>query len=231
MAVAGVLARCFLAQGFLAQGFLAQGFLAQGTLRRALAAFLCLACLFAGSASAHDFDRAAELKRYRAWLTVFTQDMDRLAAARGPLNDAQLDAMFDKSVVPGSRAAGFIRQAFTRQSGDGDYRPQYGPRSVFLGVLASGIPAGQGGTYPESDAAFKGTDLIVWYLHVDVGDMTNTYLLSSGHFTPYRLPPAGTLERKAYPFLLMESRDGTLRLGGVSAELWGLVAWLHNAAN
>ncbi|WP_286936007.1 hypothetical protein [Achromobacter sp. UBA4530] len=230
-AVAAVLARCFLAQGFLAQGFLAQGFLAQGSLRRALAAFLCLACLFAGSAFAHDFDRAAELKRYRAWLTVFTQDMDRLAAARGPLNDAQLDAMFDKSVVPGSRAAGFIRQAFTRQSGDGDYRPQYGPRSVFLGVLASGIPAGQGGTYPESDAAFKGTDLIVWYLHVDVGDMTNTYLLSSGHFTPYRLPPAGTFERKAYPFLLMESRDGTLRLGGVSAELWGLVAWLHNAAN
>lgn len=218
-------------QGFLAQGFLAQGFLAQGFLRRALAACLCLAWLFAGSASAEDFDRAAELKRYRTWLAVFTQDMDRLAAARSPLNDAQLDTLFEKSVVPGSRAAGFIREAFTRRNSNGDYRPQYGPRPVFLGVLASGIPAGQGGTYPESDAAFKGADLTVWYLHVDVGDMTNTYLLSSGHFTPYRLPPAGTFERNAYPFLLMESRGGALRLGGVSTELWGLVAWLHNAAN
>ncbi|AVJ30881.1 hypothetical protein CLM73_05270 [Achromobacter spanius] len=205
--------------------------MAQGLLRRALAVCLCLAGLFSGSASAQDFDRAAELKRYRTWLAVFTQDMDRLAAARGPLNDAQLDAMFVKSVVPGSRAAGFIRQAFTRRSGDGDYRAEHGLRPVFMCVLASGIPAGQGGTYPEADAAFKGTDLTVWYLHVDVGDMTNTYLLSSGHFTPYRLPPAGTFERKAYPFLLMESREGALRLGGVSAELWGLVAWLHNAAN
>lgn len=180
---------------------------------------------------AQGFDRAAELQRYRAWLTVFTQDLDRLAEARGPLNHAQLDALFEKSVVPGSRAAGFIRGTFTRQTGEGAYRPQHGPRQVFMGVLESGIPAGQGGVYPETDAAFQGRDLAVWYLHVDVGDMTNTYLLSSGHFTPYRLPPAGRFERNAYPFLLMESRDDGLRLGGVSAELWGLVAWLHNAAN
>ena len=205
--------------------------LAPGFLRRTLAACLCLGWLVAGNAMAQGFDRATELKRYRAWLAVFTQDMDRLAATRGALNDAQLDALFEKSVVPGSRAAGFIRETFTRRTGDGQYRPQYGPRPVFMGVLASGIPAGQGGRYPESDAAFKGRDLTVWYLHVDVGDMTNTYLLSSGHFTPYRLPPDGTFERKAYPFLLMESRDGALRLGGVSAELWGLVAWLHHAAN
>lgn len=77
----------------------------------------------------------------------------------------------------------------------------------------------------------RAKDLSVWYLHVDVGDMTNTYLLSSGAFTPYRLPPAGTFERRAYPFLLMDTRDGALRLGGISAELWGLVAWLQNAAN
>lgn len=218
-------------RSILARGILAQGILAQGLLRRALAACLCLGCLFTANATAQDFDRAAELKRYRAWFTAFTRDMDQLATARGPLSDAQLDALFERSVVPGSRAAGFIRETFTRRTGDGAYRPQHGPRPVFMGVLASGIPAGQGGIYPESDAAFQGKDLTVWYLHVDVGDMTNTYLLSSGQFTPYRLPPAGAFERRAYPFLLMESRDGALRLGGVSAELWGLVAWLHNAAN
>ncbi|MNR04455.1 hypothetical protein D3C85_1204190 [compost metagenome] len=100
-----------------------------------------------------------------------------------------------------------------------------------MGVLESAIPAGQGGIYPETEASLKGPDLTVWYMHVDVGDMTNTYLLSPQNFTPYRLPPAGTLERKAYPFLLMESREGALRLGGVSGELWGLIVHLHNAAN
>lgn len=210
---------------------LAQGNLARGLLRRALAACLCVGWLFTTSATAQDFNRAAEFKRYRAWFTVFTQDMDRLATTRSPLSDAQLDALFERSVVPGSRAAGFIRQIFTRSTGDGTYRSQQGPRPVFMGVLASGIPAGQGGIYPESDAAFQGKDLTVWYLHVDVGDMTNTYLLSSGQFTPYRLPPAGAFERRAYPFLLMESRDGALRLGGVSAELWGLITWLHNDGN
>ncbi|MNT13934.1 hypothetical protein D3C72_1489190 [compost metagenome] len=202
--------------------------LARRILRRWFAA-LCLGWLLAGSALAQDFDRAAELKRYRAWLQDFTRDMDRLAATRGPLSDAQLDAMFERTVVPGSRAAGFIRGTFARRGADGTYLAQYGPRPVFMGVLDSGIPAGQGGVYPETDATLKGPDLTVWYLHVDVGDMTNTYLLSPENFTPYRLPPAGKLERKAYPFLLMESRDGALRLGGVSSELWGLIVYLHNA--
>jgi len=226
MAGAAILAQCLRAPGIRAPGFRAPGFL-----RRVLTACLCLAWLLAGNAMAQEFDRAAELKHYRAWLDVFTQDMDRLAATREPLTDAQLDALFERSVVPGSRGAGFIRGAFARQTGDGAYRSHYGPRPVFMGVLESGIPAGQGGRYPETDDTLASTDLTVWYLHVDVGDMTNTYLLSSGQFTPYRLPPAGTFERKAYPFLLMESREGALRLGGVSAELWGLVTWLHNAAH
>ncbi|MFD4839734.1 hypothetical protein ACFWP0_19675 [Achromobacter sp. NPDC058515] len=200
-------------------------------LRRWLAAWLCLGCLLAGSAMAHGFNRAAELQRYRAWLKDFTQDMDTLSATRRPVSAEQLDAMFARTVVPGSRAAGFIRGAFTQRVADGAYFPQYGPRPVFMGVLESAIPAGQGGIYPETEAALQGQDLAVWYMHVDVGDMANTYLLSPENFTPYRLPPAGTLERKAYPFLLMESREGALRLGGVSSELWGLIAYLHNAAN
>jgi hypothetical protein len=205
---------------------------AHRALRRWMAAWLCLGCLLAGSAAmAQDFNRAAELKRYRTWLKEFQQDMDRLSATRRPISGEQLDAMFERTVVPGSRAAGFIRGTFTQRGGDGAYVPRYGPRPVFMGVLESAIPAGQGGIYPETEAALKGPDLTVWYMHVDVGDMTNTYLLSPQNFTPYRLPPAGTLERKAYPFLLMESREGALRLGGVSGELWGLIVHLHNAAN
>jgi hypothetical protein len=204
-----------------------------------LAGLACLGYLPAANAAAdainanaapQEFNRAAELARYRSWLKDFTQDLDRLSATRRPLSDAQLDEMFARTVVPGSRAAGFIRQTFARRGTDGTYTAQTGPRRVLLGVLNSGIPAGQGGRYPETDPALDVADLTVWYLHVDVGDMTNTYLLSGEHFTPYRLPPPGKLERKAYPFLLMQTDHGALRLGGVSSELWGLIVYLHNAA-
>lgn len=206
---------------------------AEPRVSRWLAAWLCVAVLSllpAANAWAQEFNRAAELVRYRAWLTAFKQDMDRLSAARRPLSESELDAMFARSVVPGSRGAAFIRQSFARRASDGAYFPQAGPRALLLGVLDSGIPAGQGGIYPESDPAITVSDLTVWYLHVDVGDMTNTYLLSDKHFTPYRLPPAGKLERNAYPFLLMDTHSSALRLGGVSSELWGLIAYLHNAS-
>lgn len=201
----------------------------------ARALWLCLmvlAGLFASvdNAIAQDFNRAAELKRYRAWLHDFTQDLDTLSAARAPLSDAELDAMFSRTVVPGSRGAGFVRQTFTQRDSDGNFHPRTGGRAIFMGVLGSGIPAGQGGRYPEPDPQRDVAPLTVWYLHVDVGDMTNTYLLSSEHFTPYRLPPPGKLERNAYPFLLMDTRNDALRLGGVSSELWGLITYLHNAA-
>ena len=209
------------------------GSTASSWIRRWLAAWLCLGCLGllpAGDALSQEFNRAAELVRYRTWLTAFKQDLDQLSATPGPLSQAQLDALFARTVVPGTRGAGFIRQAFTQRSGEGAYFPKSGPRAVFMAVLDSAIPAGQGGLYPESDAALNAADLTVWYLHVDVGDMTNTYLLSGEHFTPYRLPPPGKLERNAYPFLLMDTRDNALRLGGVGSELWGLIAYLHNAA-
>lgn len=204
------------------------------TWRRRLTAWLCLGLLnllLAGNAWTQDFDRAAQQQRYRAWLAVFKQDMDRLASTRRPLSEDELDAMFAGSVVPGSRGAAFIRQTFTQRANGAAYVPRPGPRPVFMAVLDSAIPAGQGGRYPEDDPALDATPLTVWYLHVDVGDMTNTYLLSEKHFTPYRLPAPGTLARNAYPFVLMDLQGATPRLGGISAELWGLITYLHNAAH
>ncbi|WP_061304179.1 hypothetical protein [Achromobacter piechaudii] len=191
---------------------------------------LCLSLLLAGNAMAQDFNRAAELARYRVWFKDFTADLDAFAGMRGPLTEAQLDERFSRTVVPGSRGASFIRQSFTRRDQDGSYYPQAGSRTIFMGVLASAIPAGQGGVYPETTPTLDVGPLTVWYMHVDVGDMANTYLLSPDHFTPYRLPPPGKLERNAYPFLLMDTREGALRLGGISSELWGLIVYLHNAA-
>lgn len=191
---------------------------------------LGLGLLLAGTAQAQGFDRAAELQRYRAWLQRFTQDLDTLASHRAALTAPQLDALFARSVVPGSRASAFIRQAFTQPAGEHAYVPAHGPRAVVMAVFNSAIPAGEGGRYPETDAGLQGLDLTVWYLHVDVGDMTNTYLESPANFSPYRLPPAGKLERNAFPFVLMETRGDALRLGGVSRELAGLISYLQHAA-
>lgn len=191
---------------------------------------LCLGLLLAGPAQAQDFDRAAELQRYRAWMQRFTQDMGTLASRRAALTESQLDALFARSVVPGSRASAFIRQAFTQPAGEHAYLPVHGPRAVVMAVFNSAIPAGEGGPYPETDPSLQGLDLTVWYLHVDVGDMTNTYLESPANFSPYRLPPAGKLERNAFPFVLMETRGDALRLGGVSRELAGLIIDLQHAA-
>lgn len=191
---------------------------------------LCLGLLLAGNAQARGFDRAAELQRYRAWMQQFTQDMAALGAARAPLTESQLDALFARSVVPGSRGSAFVREAFTRPAGDHDYLPADGPQAVTMAVLQSAIPAGEGGPYPETNPGLQGLDLTVWYLHVDVGAMTNDYLESPANFSPYRLPPPGKLERNAFPFVLMDTRGKALRLGGVSRELAGLIAYLQHAA-
>ena len=66
-------------------------------IRRWLAAWLCLGCLGllpAGHALAQEFNRAAELARYRTWLSAFKQDLDQLSAMPGPLSSICTRKMF-----------------------------------------------------------------------------------------------------------------------------------------
>ncbi|WP_416051803.1 hypothetical protein [Cupriavidus basilensis] len=199
---------------------------------RALA-FWMLALLFTTSAFAQQFDRAAQAQRYRAWQQQFETDFATLQQRRragAQITEAQIEQVFAKSVVPESRAVPLLK-ALAEQSdiSAGSGFAVVGAGRIFFDLLRDAVPAGDGGIYPENEATIGAHNLSVWYMHINGGggDTTERYFSDPKRFEPYRLPPAGRFERRAYPFLLMDDKSGALRLGGVSAEFWNLVSYLH----
>ncbi|WP_313619877.1 hypothetical protein [Achromobacter sp.] len=189
-------------------------------------AFVALLFLQAGMAAAQSFDRHAENLRYQQWLRDFRQDLLRLRDSADPAQ-ADIDALFARTVVPGSRATTLLRKlaaaAPDRTRGEIHFA---GIQRVFLAVLSDSIVAGDGGIYPDTHAAYQKDVLHVRYLHVDGGGRLERYFSDPAVFKPYRLPDAGVYQRDVYPFLLFEERDGKLRLGGVSKEFWDLVRFM-----
>ncbi len=178
------------------------------------------------------FDRAAEAQRYRAWLAQFEADFATLQQRRAsdtPVTDDEFERIFAKSVVPKSRAVPMLKTVAEHAGvSAGAGFAAAGAGRIFFDVLRESVPAGEGGIYPENDQKIAARDLTVWYMHIGAGGETaERYFSDPKRFNPYHLPPPGTLERKAYPFLLMDDRHGALRLGGVSAEFWNLIATLH----
>lgn len=189
----------------------------------ALTAFLAL---HGGAAGAQAFDRQAENQRYRQWLVDFKQDLERLRQSPDPGN-ADVDSLFARTLVPGSRATQLARELATAPGGTTSGEIHFvGIQRIFLAILSDSVVAGDGGIYPETQAAYRKDALRVRYLHVDGGGRLEPYFDDPEAFKPYRLPETGALERNAYPFLLFEDRDGTLRLGGVSKEFWELVRFM-----
>ncbi|TCW77894.1 hypothetical protein C5O80_32420 [Burkholderia sp. SRS-46] len=207
--------------------------LRQGLRVLAVAALAWIAVLLsAQTAFADAFDRAAEAQRYRAWLAQFEADFATLQQRRAsgtPVTDEALEQIFAKSVVPKSRAVPLLKTVAEHVGASaGAGFAVAGAGRIFFDVLRASVPAGEGGIYPENDPKIAARDLTVWYMHVGTGgDTAERYFSDPKRFNPYHLPPPGTLERNAYPFLLMDDRHGTLRLGGVGAEFWNLIATLH----
>ncbi|MGU7770580.1 hypothetical protein ACV229_10415 [Burkholderia sp. MR1-5-21] len=200
---------------------------------QAVGALAWLAILLSAQpAFAGAFDRAAEAQRYRAWLTQFEADFATLqqrSASGKPVTDDEFEQIFAKSVVPKSRAIPLLKTvaAQTGVSAGAGFAVA-GAGALFFDVLRESVPAGEGGIYPETDAKIAARDLSVWYMHIGAaGETADDYFNDPKRFKPYHLPPPGTLERNAYPFLLMDDRHGALRLGGVSAEFWNLIATFH----
>lgn len=194
---------------------------------------LVLGVFSLGAAAQADFDRAKQGQRYRAWLAQFENDVRHYRseiAKGGAQTDEEVARIFAHSVVPGSRAITNVREVFG--SGGPDYSRGgeivfVGPAPVVLQTLRVSVPAGAGGTFPESKESRFPRDLSVWYMHIDSSeDSQSRYFESREVFDPYHLPPTGKLERHAYPFLLFEDRGDALRFGGFSAEYWGLVQYL-----
>ncbi|MDF3942576.1 hypothetical protein P3W66_21170, partial [Achromobacter denitrificans] len=101
-----------------------------------------------------------------------------------------------------------------------------GIERAFLAALSDAVVAGDGGDYPETGSRRPPQPLCVRYMHVDGGGRLERYFNDPEIFKPYRLPAPGVLARDAYPFLLFETREGHLRLGGVSREFWELVRFM-----
>lgn len=190
------------------------------------AALAALLFLQAGMAAAQSFDRHAESLRYQQWLRDFQQDLLRLRDSADP-KQADIDALFARSVVPGSRATALMRNLATAAPGRTGGEIHFASiQRVFLAVLSDGVIAGDGGIFPDTHAVYKKDVLHVRYLHVDGGGRLERYFSDPAVFKPYRLPDAGVYQRDVYPFLLFEERDGKLRLGGVSREFWDLVRFM-----
>jgi hypothetical protein len=185
-----------------------------------------LLVLQASVARAQPIDLHVENRRYQQWLGEFRQDLFRLRQSPHA-RQADIDALFARTVVPGSRATALLeRLAGARPGGASGEIHFVGIRRVFLAALSDAVVAGDGGVYPETQTAYRQTALRVRYMHVDGGGRLERYFNDPKVFTSYRLPGPGVLMRGAYPFLLFEERDGKLRLGGVSKEFWDLVMFM-----
>jgi len=191
-----------------------------------LLAMASLLTLHAGASVAQTFDRQLENQRYQQWLQDFRRDFQQFRQMPDREN-ADVDKLFANTLVPGSRASQVVKE-LARAQGDsthGEIR-FVGIQRVFMAALSHSVVAGDGGIYPETQAAFKQQTLRVRYMHVDGGGRLESYFNNPEVFKPYRLPEPGVLTRDAYPFLLFEDTQGKLRLGGVSREFWDLVKYM-----
>ena len=181
------------------------------------------------------FDRVKEGERYRQWYAQFQKDIEALrehVPSGQPISNAEVERWCANSLVPGSRAIDNVRGWVSGGGGvsaAGGGIVIVGPTRIVISLLESSMPAGQGGWYPEKEGSpFPDKTLRVWYMHIPGTSILQTYFDEKSNFDPYRLPPDGVLERKAYPFLLFEDKGGRLRFGGVSQEWFGAVQYLHN---
>lgn len=201
-----------------------------GFTQRRWRAASCLAALLWGLAlapAAQAFDRQAQTQRYQQWVKDFEHDMLQLSAVRDP-TDADVERLFANTVVPSSRAVAFVRQLAAQPPGSVSGGIAFRGRArLTLALLRQAVVAGDGGPYTDTPAGKAPLTLRAWYLHIDDGGRMERYFNDPASFKPYHLPPDGTLERDAYPFLIFE--DGPrLRLGAMTREFWNAVLFLDN---
>ena len=185
----------------------------------------CLFALHGAAVGALPFDRKAENLRYRQWLVGFSRtcpgcgDWSTRARRTWTACSSRGRWCSDPGHAPGRRAGPGERGRFFGSARDG------GIERAFLVALSDAV-AGDGGDYPETGSRRPPQPLRVRYMHVDGGGRLERYFNDPEIFKPYRLPAPGVLARDAYPFLLFETREGHLRLGGVSREFWELVRFM-----
>ncbi|WP_445657441.1 hypothetical protein [Achromobacter sp. NCFB-sbj8-Ac1-l] len=189
---------------------------------------MILLCSLLLAPAAQAFDRQAETQRYRQWVKDFEHDLTQLAAVRDP-SDADIERLFANTVVPSSRAVAFVRQLAAQPGGSASGGIAFrGAARLTIGVLRQAVVAGDGGPYIDTPPGKPPLTLRAWYLHIDGGGRLERLFNDPERLKPYHLPPDGTLERDAYPFLVFD--DGPrLRLGAITREFWDVVRFMDNA--
>jgi len=195
---------------------------------RTAACLTFMLCSLALAPAAHAFDHVAATQRYQQWVKDFENDLTQLAAVRNP-SDADIERLFANTVVPSSRAVAFVRQLAAQPGGSVSGGIAFrGAARLTIGVLRQAVVAGDGGPYTDTPPGKASLTLRAWYLHIDGGGRLERLFNDPDRVKPYHLPPDGTLERDAYPFLVFE--DGPrLRLGAITREFWDVVRFLDNA--
>jgi hypothetical protein len=195
---------------------------------RILRGAMILLCSLLLAPTAQAFDRQAETQRYRQWVKDFEHDLTQLAAVRDP-SDADIERLFANTVVPSSRAVAFVRQLAAQPGGSASGGIAFrGAARLTIGVLRQAVVAGDGGPYIDTPPGKPPLTLRAWYLHIDGGGRLERLFNDPERLKPYHLPPDGTLERDAYPFLVFD--DGPrLRLGAITREFWDVVRFMDNA--
>jgi hypothetical protein len=192
---------------------------------------LCLVWLASlpTQAQAPRFDRVASLARYQQWFGQLQTDLRTVlknVPRDEPITPEHISKWCAQSIVPGSRAANNFSEFLNRSRSQGERTVSgeivfVGPLTLLMRMLEHGIPAGAGGLFDEPEGSpFATRTLTVWYTHIQAGDILERHFNNPEVYKPYRLPPAGTLVRDAYPFLLFEDQGGRLRFGGFGREWW-----------
>jgi len=195
-----------------------------------------LAGLGCASKAVAAFDKAVASVQYREWYARLQADiatLDKQVPAGQQVTEADVARLCESSVVPGSRGtknlAVWLNHA--RKSPSHTVHGEIvivGEFLVLMHMFEQAIPVGEGGLFPETPGnGFPDRGLKVIYMDTHGCDGLDS--ASVGElFKPYHLPPAGILERDAYPFLLFEEINGLLRYGGMGREWMGVLRDIYS---
>jgi hypothetical protein len=207
---------------------------------RAAAVLLALCCVPAQANNAKTatdtdhFDKAGTKVRYEDWYARFEADIRALAkelhTGRKP-DQARMNEIFADSLVPDSRMILFLGNLVKKDPdafGIGRTDPPVrGWANVMMFLLRGSVPAGQGGLFKASKMIPSDKGSFVWYLTMPADSSISEVLKDPKIFTPYHLPPAGVLERHAYPFVIFREEHGKLYLTSISKEFAQVVIALY----
>lgn len=186
------------------------------------------------SKAAMPWSQAQARRDYARWLAAWLPTWRSVLQGRQP-SKAASEGWRQHQADP-SRAMSTLSAVTSRPEAllsdigfDAQRNPKVALGDALIKWISRAEPAGDGGIYPEPEVEFASQCAQVWYVRwPELDKLMRGRPAKAGQ--PFALglgmPPAGTLERQAYPFLTFSrGADRGLQLSGVSREFLQAV-WL-----